>query len=214
MGSAERSSMNNRKIAVGLLFILVVLIGVIFYLVLSKDRYEREGDELMGEYKYEQALDKYIRSMRRTTFFTDKGRVIYKIGQAYEMRGDEPRAMDFYYQILRDEKDSPWMVKAERRLQAIHGKVEAPRLTVGSTPLVKAYSQFNYRYKLLMSEIKKNRSGVSGRLKEAYEEYVQSYRAYNKMVAVQYPKAVARQKERARKRAVAMAGAAESFEEE
>lgn len=176
-----------------MLVVFLVLLATIIWLFISRDRYEREGDELAGQMQFQGALDKYIRSQHRMTL-GGQDRILFKIGQTYEQLSDYVRANDIYFQLMREYPEGPFFGKAEARARAVFEfflNQGGPTVVVGSnSPLVVARATFQAHYKRLVAGVAANRSGVPARLKEMYEEYRQSFQTYQKLLASEYATAV------------------------
>lgn len=171
----------QKKVLVGALAALVIVLLVVLFMLLSRNRYEQEGDRLVERDRFEAAVEKYIKAQSSLGIF-DKGGVDYKIGLCYLQMGDKPRAMDFFFKVIREHRDSGNATMAERAIQRIHEEVldpgETKNLGQDETPLVVMRRDFQRSYRVLLRSLKQNQSGVSPELREAYQDYKLSFKTY------------------------------------
>ena len=184
----------SRYTVVALLIILVICVAVVLWLVMSEDQYEREGNRLMTESKYEDAQNAYYLSLKSHTFGNEsKARITYKIAQTYEATGDDARALDFLMELMKDYSDSKIYPKAKKLAEIIFDRFSdgpRPGRIRSTTELGKLRDKFRARYLKLVSLIEKNRSGIPASLVQAYEQYKESYQAYQIKFSADYKEAV------------------------
>lgn len=195
----------QKKVLVGVLAVLVIALLIVLFMMLSRNRYEQEGDRLFERDRYEAAVEKYVKAQGSFRLF-DRGGVDFKIGLCYLNLGDKTRAMDFFFKVIREHRESANGIMAARAVRRIHEDVLDTDTKVGNfgqdeTPLVVMRRDFQRSYRVLLRSLKKNQSGVSAELREAYQEYKLSFKTYQselKKAADAHREAVAMQ-ERLRK---------------
>lgn len=184
----------SRYTVIALLIILIICVSIVLWLVMSEDQYEREGNRLMTESKYEDAQNSYYLSLKSHTFGDEsKARITYKIAQTYEATGDDPRALDFLMELMKDYSDSKIYPKAKKLAEIIFDRLSdgaRPGRIQGTSELGKLRGKYRARYLKLVNLIEKNRSGVPASLVQAYEQYKESYQAYQLKFSAEYKDAV------------------------
>lgn len=184
----------SRYTVVALLIVLIICVAVVLWMVTSEDQYEREGDRLSTESKYEEALNAYHQSLKNHSFGDDnKARITYKIAKAYYSTGDDGRAIDLLVGIMKDYPDVECYSKSKRLAEVIFKRMttDVPGFVAkADTELGKSKAKFRKDYLKLLSLMEKNRSGVPASLVSAYEQYKESYEAYQRTFSASYKEAV------------------------
>jgi len=189
----------NKYVAALLVCILVICLIVIYWVFSSKDLHEREGDRLMTESRFEDALTSYHRSLKSYTFGKEnKARITLKIASALEATGDKERAIDFLYSIMKDFPGTKVSPKAENRLRKLFDSLrhEIYQLPPSSSEIGKYRAKYHQQYLKIVAIIENNRSGVPGKLVQAYENYKESYQIYKRKLSKAYFKAVKEENEK------------------
>ena len=194
----------HRYTVIGLLGVLIICAIVILWLLFSMSRYEKEGDELFGKLKYKEASDKYYRALQRNTF-SGKDRLMFKLGQVHAAMDDEPRAIDFLVQLMKDyPKDNYYHQKGQALAADLMSKlgddIEDP--TTGSTTLGEARLTFRRSYRKLLRVLVKgmHKSGNRKRAEKLYRQYKNAHERFQKMLSTQYREAVKKRAEERQKR--------------
>ncbi len=194
----------HRFTVIGLLFVLIVCVAVILWLLFSMSRYEREGDELMGKMKYQDAADKYVKALQRHTF-SGKDRLMFKLGQVHASLDEEERAVDFLFQLMKDfPEDNYYHIKAKALAANLlshmtNGPIgeDKPDTTLGA-----ARATYRRSYQKLLRVLIKgmHKEGNRNLAKRLYQQYKTSHERYQNMIKKKYPEAVKRRADERQKR--------------
>ena len=103
-------------------FVLTILLSVLFLYIflLSPSHDETSGDERFSKKDFRGAIVFYTKALanNKTTFSEE--RILFKLGNSYRLVGENQRAFDFYFSILRKNEDSVYRsrIKAYLRNEA------------------------------------------------------------------------------------------------
>ena len=194
----------HRYTVIGLLGVLIICAIVILWLLFSMSRYEKEGDELFGKLKYKEASDKYYRALQRNTF-SGKDRLMFKLGQVHAAMDDEPRAIDFLVQLMKDyPKDNYYHIKGQALAADLMSRLETsdPGTLPVDTTLGTARTTFRNSYRKLLRVLVKgmHKEGNRKLAEKLYRQYKTAHERYQKMLSTEYREAVKRRAEERQKR--------------
>jgi tetratricopeptide (TPR) repeat protein len=103
-----------------LLLIGLLLFAIWLYLV-SPSAHEKLGDQAMQDQDYASASMYYSRAMNEGKTSFGKERVLFKLGNSFRIQGERERAFDFYFMLLRLNKDSAYKERIEEFLREQKG---------------------------------------------------------------------------------------------
>ncbi|MBW7875464.1 MAG: hypothetical protein H3C47_05720 [Candidatus Cloacimonetes bacterium] len=102
-------------------FLIALLLFVVWMYLVSPSAHEKLGDQAMQSQDYVSASMYYSRALNEGKTSFGKERVLFKLGNSFRIQGERERAFDFYFMLLRLNKDSAYKQRIEEFLKEQKG---------------------------------------------------------------------------------------------
>ncbi|MBI4867465.1 MAG: hypothetical protein HY816_10990 [Candidatus Wallbacteria bacterium] len=177
-----------RNILLGIILGLTVLLLILIFLLGNQWYYESQGDEQFRSAKYDDAAGSFIKSYGEAKFL-GQGRLLYKIGLAYQNNRDFDRSRDYYFELVRLYPDSPYSRLAAIRIEECYKSETSLDKTLLPTSYAAgsvevARQKYVRAYQNLSRLLLANRSGVTPELEAAYQAYKIFHVEYKRQLAL------------------------------
>ena len=113
--------------------LLVIVIAIYIYL-LSPSTDDLNGDKAFEVSNYRQAIVYYTRALSENKIGFSEERILFKLGNSYRLVGENQRAFDFYFSILRKDKSSVYRDRIQTFLRHEASDLQA-EISVGNIKL-------------------------------------------------------------------------------
>ena len=165
--------------------IVLLVTGIAMYIyLLSPSTDELNGDQAFELGNYRQAIVQYTRALSSNKISFSEERISFKLGNSYRLAGENQRAFDFYFSILRKNKTSVYRERIQTFLRHEATDLQA-EMSVGKIKLdlsflkemrrlsiVELKSKRDELYLILLQSLSEMSSGsVDYRLLDLYENF-------------------------------------------
>lgn len=180
----------NQRVLVGILAGLILLMLLVLWSAVSRDRDLTRGEELFAQGRYMDALGYLLAAERQAGPFR-RAEVLHRIATCYLRLDQCDRANDFFFMILQENAGGEWADKAKQGIDFCFNRptVTGPGGGPGVTALVAAQRELRRHYtQLLVKLADPPRADVDqermrrAQVQEAYEAYKLVYKAYTDQI--------------------------------
>tara|TARA_B100000674_G_scaffold119970_1_gene91285 strand:- start:1856 stop:2845 length:990 start_codon:yes stop_codon:yes gene_type:complete len=101
----------------GFVFAILLFALVTYIFLLSPSKDETEGDRSFAKEEFRGAVVFYTRALAKNKTPFSEERILFKLGNSYRLAGENQRAFDFYFSILRKNEDSVYRDRIQSYLR-------------------------------------------------------------------------------------------------